>query len=525
MRVLKSNLLYLLVVVMVAGSFLMINISDANASSNFSMKGMTYPTSIEEGSSFSLSGVVTCSFSVEYARVGLLDSKGEWMKEYYADTRSPSKTINIKTFDSKIKFGNLKAGTYYYAVRIRDSKKNRETILKKKFVVKAPSLINGDELSLPDSIYVGNSFNIKGDVISKYTMKKLVVGIANSKKSYISKKYKSVNPKSKKYDISKLSKYVRYGELEPGTYYNKIVGIDTKGNRVIVALDKFTVSEMKINGVTTPELVKEGHGFYVKGKISSKFVIDQVVVGVLDSKGNWAQDVMASSKPNNASYDLNKMDSLIKFGKLDPGNYKYLIVAKDKCGIEMTLLEQDFKVIEESSSSSVTSDTKVEYIKTAANGVKLYYNQTNFLNIGKQPFSGPCGLYSMAYGRLVIDGSFGKNGYTSYYNRLSTEYGFGSDCAYWDEANAGTVYTTTSKGANILALNELVSGKPCILALTSGYTGNQHFVTAIGYVAGTTSSNVTTQSFIVLDPAYGKESKMSDYPLYKTQNRIIKFYN
>ena len=60
------------------------------------------------------------------------------------------------------------------------------------------------------------------------------------------------------------------------------------------------------------------------------------------------------------------------------------------------------------------------------------------------------------------------------------------------------------------AFSQIAAGKPCIINCYNPPTGNNHFVLAIGYVTGTTKSNVTLDSFIVLDPATGTQRFMSD---------------
>ncbi len=78
----------------------------------------------------------------------------------------------------------------------------------------------------------------------------------------------------------------------------------------------------------------------------------------------------------------------------------------------------------------VKSSFSVKTISTNSQGKTLSYNVSKFRKIGKQPYSGPCGLYAMAYGRLVIDGDFTiSSKYSSVCSQLTSQYGLGSNAS------------------------------------------------------------------------------------------------
>ena len=148
--------------------------------------------------------------------------------------------------------------------------------------------------------------------------------------------------------------------------------------------------------------------------------------------------------------------------------------------------------------------------KIVAPDTILSYDASLIAAIGKQPYSGPCGLYSMAYCRVVIDGQFPLNGYSSYKARIIQEYGGGSSYAHWGRAGGTMQYYSTNASLYKAVYDEITAGRPCIMNCYNPPTGNNHFVAVIGYVRGTTRSNVTLSSFIVLDPATGTLRYMSD---------------
>jgi hypothetical protein len=147
---------------------------------------------------------------------------------------------------------------------------------------------------------------------------------------------------------------------------------------------------------------------------------------------------------------------------------------------------------------------------TVAAGKVLPYDASLIAAIGKQPYSGPCGIYSMAYARAVIDGTLDKGSYKTYKDFIIGYYGLGGSYAYWNRAGGSIIKYSTDTSMYKGAYNQIEAGKPCIINCYNPSTGNNHFVLAIGYVAGTTKSNVTLDSFIVLDPATGTQRFMSD---------------
>ena len=66
-----------------------------------------------------------------------------------------------------------------------------------------------------------------------------------------------------------------------------------------------------------------------------------MTVRILDSEGNVV--VKASKKPNAKSFNVKKLDSKIKFGKLKKGTYTYQVIATDTAQT-LTLVNKQFTV-------------------------------------------------------------------------------------------------------------------------------------------------------------------------------------
>ncbi|MEG0291398.1 MAG: hypothetical protein RR495_01780 [Anaerovoracaceae bacterium] len=507
-----------------------LNINTAEASTGyFSVEDLTVPTVFEEGQSVDLEGIIKSKYKMTYAKIGIVNEKQDWIKKNSIEVKPNKTSYNLKSINSKLDFSKLKVGTYYFKVRAKDEKKHIDNAVLKAFVVKEPPAFQMSDETIPTKTHVGNPFTLKGKIKSYHEMKEVYVGITDTKGQWKKGYYTKVNPKSTNFDINKVDSKVKISKLVSGVYKYKVTTKDIKNRETTLVDEQFTVSKLKVEKESKPTVITKGRGFGIVGIVKSKFTIVDVKVGVVDKKGDWQPDTIATASPEKTGYDIKKLDAKVQFDKLDEGDYKYKVIAEDKYGIDRTLVDQSFKVVEPEVTppSPPSGGGDNTDIPTSAVGKKLRYNADKFYAIGKQPFSGPCGLYAMAYGRLVMDGDFDMGGYSSYYDKLRAEYGMNSDSAHWGEAGAGSVYSTSTKAVAQMALAEIEKGKPVILDLKSGYTGNQHFVLVIGYVRGTTSSNVNSGSFIILDPASGTERLMSDYPLYQiddVQKRVIRYY-
>ena len=519
----RKLLVFALALVLVFTTVLSAQVDVAKAASKYyTVKSLTLPTSFEEGTDFSVKGSVSSKYNISYIKVNVTENnEDKSVKGFLKESRPDKKSYSLTDAASNFDFSVLKPGKYEFKVRVKDSKDHISNLVTKEFNVIKPTFKLTNE-SVPNKTHVGNPFLVTGKITALEKMDVLYAGAIDSKGKWVKGAYVKLNPKSKTYDLNKQDSKIGISKLPAGVYTYKIRVRDAKKRAETLVEQKFTVSKLEVKSPTKPVAISEGRGFYVKGDVESKFTITNVKVGVQDKSGKWQPGVVAEADPNKTSYDIKKLDSKIKFGKLDPGSFDYKVIAEDKYGVERTLVDQSFRVV----GTSTIPDSDHTIITNGV-GKKLAYDMNVLYSIGKQPFSGPCGLYAMAYGRLILDGQFGLDGYESYYERLHTEYGQGSNSAHWSEAGAGSYRTTSITSVAQLALTEIQKGKPVILDLKSGYTGNQHFVLAIGYTKGTTYENVNVGSFIILDPASGTERLLADYPLYQLDDgdmRIIRFW-
>lgn len=378
--------------------------------------------------------------------------------------------------------------------------------------------------SVPGKLYIGSAVTLKGTVSSNKKLKFIRVGIKNSKKHWLVGKNVSVNPKSKKFDIRTVDTKIKFGKLKAGTYYYTVYAKDSSGSDRNVINKKFTVSEMKPMYYNTPQYYQiKGRSFDMKGKVYSKFKMTRVTIGITNSKGSWKSGFYKTVNPKSDVFNIASVDTSIKFGKLPAGTYRYAIYARDNKGKAKTILSKTFKVVTKIPTESY-SESATAPVLYRSNYTMLKYNSTVIGHIGKQNFSGPCGLYCMAYCRAILDGKFSKTGYDpvkkeyrefdTYYQKLYCVYGHHSNAAYWSEAGGDCIWYSTARSSYVRAYREIKKGKPCIIKLHNGYSGNNHYVTIIGYTMGTTESNVCLDRLIAIDPVFCQVKYLEDISYY-----------
>lgn len=499
----KKLFIAMLSVALILGGFLFTGFNDVNAGSYFTTTGLTVPSStMQYGKSFSIRGVVrTKSSSVKISKltVGVTDASGKWISGKYAYVRPNAVSYNLKIVDTKIKFGSLKAGNYKYVIRATNSAGKTELLANKAFTVQN---LSWSGVNSPSDYYYGQSFSIKGTISSAVKLKTVTVGITDSSGKHFQEGFyvvKGLNSKS--FSIASVDSKIKFGKVPAGSHYYRVIAKDANGRTVNVVRKRFTVSQFKLKNCVSPSSLKAGKSFSIKGAVHSTYTISYVRAGVQKS-GKWVSGVNRGVSPSKTNdYNLSDLDPYIKFGKLSAGTYQYRIYVRDTRGMERYIYTKTFKV---ASSSSDGSSNNNSNIGLKSGGMKLSYSKYWFNKIGRQPYSGPCGGYAMAYGRMVIDGSFNYSGYSSPRNKVIYWYCDGRNLAYWGRAGGASHYTSSSKLANQAVLKQLTKGKPAILAVCTWKSPN-HYVTVIGYKPGTTFSNVTVNSFIILDPAYGTE--------------------
>lgn len=362
----------------------------------------------------------------------------------------------------------------------------------------------------PGNIYKGNPISIGGIIKSSQKMRKVIIGVANLKGKMINGAHVIVNLKKRKYNIAKVDSKIKFGKLKPGKYLYKVIVISGSNTKTLVN-KSFTVSYIYGYKINSPKRLTKGKSYSLKGYVKSNIKLNYVRVGIANKKGNWKKRYSVSVNPKRYSYNIAKADSHIKFDKLPKGTYRYKITAKDVSGKSVDVVNRRFKV---STTSSSTGSTGSNSGSSYHNGRVLSYNPVVIAAIGRQKVSGPCGIYSMAYVRAILDGGFSRGKYKTSYARIRKIYGYGSNSAHWYLAGGSSTYYTSTKSCYRQIIRQINMGRPCIMNMHNNATGNNHYVAVIGYVKGTTEANVNIRKFVYLDPVTAYKRYMSETPNY-----------
>lgn len=222
-----------------------------------------------------------------------------------------------------------------------------------------PSTLSAAAVREPEQITQGNGFTIFGLVTSNYRINSVTVSVLDAAGKEVITKTGTAN--GGLYLIASLDSSVKFGTLKAGTYTYRIAAVDAKKGYAVLHENKFTVVPKKqknsvltsvvnsssnngsisISSVRAPESLKKSRSFSIRGTLKSAKKIKNVKIQVVSSSGKTA--ITASAKPGKKSYNIKKLDSKIRFGKLARGSYSFEVLAKDGSSWQ-TVFSQDFTV-------------------------------------------------------------------------------------------------------------------------------------------------------------------------------------
>ena len=316
------------------------------------------------GKAVSIRGTVTSAKSnITKITVGVFDANNTLVT---GNSASPNaKTYNVANMDAAVKFGNLKAGTYYYKVLVTNAAhKDYEAVNQKFIVSESGSSTTTDQIKMTNGVTIpnitaGKSVSIRGTVTSATSnITKLIVGIYREDGTSVTGR--TVVPNAKSYDVSKIDPYVKFGGLSAGTYYYKVLVTNATHTNYAVVNQKFTVSDgsttttdkLSITGGITIPNIKVGNVVSIRGTVTSASSnLKSVTVGVYDSNNKLVTGKTAT--PNAKTYNVRNLDAYVSFGDLKAGTYYYKVIASNATHTNYAVVNQKFTV---SDGSTTTTD-------------------------------------------------------------------------------------------------------------------------------------------------------------------------
>ena len=316
------------------------------------------------GKAVSIRGTVTSAKSnITKITVGVFDANNTLVT---GNSASPNaKTYNVANMDAAVKFGNLKAGTYYYKVLVTNAAhKDYEAVNQKFIVSESGSSTTTDQIKMTNGVTIpnitaGKSVSIRGTVTSATSnITKLIVGIYREDGTSVTGR--TVVPNAKSYDVSKIDPYVKFGGLSAGTYYYKVLVTNATHTNYAVVNQKFTVSDgsttttdkLSITGGVTIPNIKVGNVVSIRGTVTSASSnLKSVTVGVYDSNNKLVTGKTVA--PNAKTYNVRNLDAYVSFGDLKAGTYYYKVIASNAANTNVAVVNQKFTV---SDGSTTTTD-------------------------------------------------------------------------------------------------------------------------------------------------------------------------
>ena len=316
------------------------------------------------GKAVSIRGTVTSAKSnITKITVGVFDANNTLVT---GNSASPNaKTYNVANMDAAVKFGNLKAGTYYYKVLVTNAAhKDYEAVNQKFIVSESGSSTTTDQIKMTNGVTIpnitaGKSVSIRGTVTSATSnITKLIVGIYREDGTSVTGR--TVVPNAKSYDVSKIDPYVKFGGLSAGTYYYKVLVTNATHTNYAVVNQKFTVSDgsttttdkLSITGGVTIPNIKVGNVVSIRGTVTSASSnLKSVTVGVYDSNNKLVTGKTVA--PNAKTYNVRNLDAYVSFGNLKAGTYYYKVIASNAANTNVAVVNQKFTV---SDGSTTTTD-------------------------------------------------------------------------------------------------------------------------------------------------------------------------
>lgn len=225
----------------------------AASSNKITLKNIVAPTTLDLGKSFSIKGKIKAKKKISSVSIGIYNGATKKYTYRYKKKGINKKSFNIKKADSKLKFGKLKAGTYYYIIKVKLKGGKTRKVLTQCFTVvdNRASTVNlgvadsaGISLSgvkAPGTYNVGKEFTPSGIVHSDSKIKKVEIGIViAATNQWTEYKYTNSLVSTNDFDLSKVGDKLRFDLLPGGSYRYRMYAHTEDG--VKIAFNKeFTV--------------------------------------------------------------------------------------------------------------------------------------------------------------------------------------------------------------------------------------------------------------------------------------------
>ncbi len=204
----------------------------------------TYPTVLEVGQSFTLSGTIKSNYSLKQVAAAI---RSEDLSILYDKVvvNNPKNPYMIGTvIDNAIEFDQLKAGTYRYILCAKDTSGATKNVVDKTFTVeKGASTLKIVNPGYPVSIAQGTDFKFEGTITSNYNVVSLAFTIIDRTTDTTVRK-KNIFQNATSYQIgTEVNNAMNVEDLPVGSYKYVAAARDESGTRLTLINRNFTIVE------------------------------------------------------------------------------------------------------------------------------------------------------------------------------------------------------------------------------------------------------------------------------------------
>lgn len=252
----RLNRRHSVIAVMLIVMLMMSTVNVNAASTKVWVKGLKAPTTLKQGSSFSVKGYVKSNKKIKKVEIGIVDSANRWTPYKYSK-KTNTKKFNIKKADKKLKFGKLPSGKYNYRIYAHTGKKTVTCVVDQPFYVEGTVAavytptssgsssggtaiasqatdISLDNANFPGDYSVGRAFNVRGIISSDEIITRVEAGITvTATNKWTDYKYDGL-VMSKSFDLSRAASSLRFDLLPGGQFTYRVYAHTTSGVKIVV---------------------------------------------------------------------------------------------------------------------------------------------------------------------------------------------------------------------------------------------------------------------------------------------------
>lgn len=202
------------------------------------IQNATYPSLMKKGAKDAkVTGIIRSDTNITSVTVQIINSKREVKAQVIKVPNTTS--FDLATISDQLNLPSLPIDDYIYEVFATNTRTELR-LLSQSFIVTGNTGIVIVENTLPSTLKIGQSFTVKGEIISVNPLTNVTAAVINeSGKAVISR---TVAPNTNKYNLANIDRDLKFNNLTEGVYTYKVTAKDSQGTNAVLIEHKFYVS-------------------------------------------------------------------------------------------------------------------------------------------------------------------------------------------------------------------------------------------------------------------------------------------